>query len=102
MAIIYNVTIKVDWSIHDAWVSWMKETHIPEVLATGCFHKHQFVRVLEIDDAEGPTYAAQYYTTDLDTYERYLVEFAPQLRNAGFDLWGNKFIAFRSLMQIVN
>ena len=102
MQLIYNVTIKVDWSIHDEWLSWMTTVHIPEVLATECFEKHQLVRLLETDETEGPTYAAQYYAADKKAYERYLQEFAPSLRQAGFDKWGNKFIAFRSLMQIVN
>ncbi|HAK12809.1 MAG TPA: DUF4286 domain-containing protein, partial [Chitinophagaceae bacterium] len=26
---IYNVTIMVKWSIHEAWVKWMQEQHIP-------------------------------------------------------------------------
>ena len=34
---IYNVTVKVDWSIHDAWVQWMLNEHMPEMIKTGCF-----------------------------------------------------------------
>jgi len=102
MQLIYNVTIKVDWSIHEEWLSWMKTEHIPQVLATQCFQKQQLVRLLETDETEGPTYAAQYYAQDRLAYETYLQSFAPALRQAGFDKWGNKFIAFRSLMQIVN
>ncbi len=49
---IYNVTTHVHWSIHEAWVQWMQQQHIPAVIATGCFEKHQMVRVLETDDTE--------------------------------------------------
>ena len=35
--ILYNVTIKVDHDIHDEWMEWMKQTHIPQVLETGLF-----------------------------------------------------------------
>ena len=59
--LIYNVTTKLHHAIHQAWLSWMKETHIPEVLATGCFEKFQLARILETDEEEGPTYAVQYY-----------------------------------------
>jgi hypothetical protein len=102
MQIIYNVTIKLTWNIHNEWLDWMIHTHIPEVLATGCFEKHQLVRLLEIDEEEGPTYAAQYYAADKAAYETYMNEFAPALRQAGMAKWGNQFIAFRSLMQVVN
>ncbi|MGQ3086877.1 DUF4286 family protein, partial [Flavobacterium sp.] len=29
--IIYNVTINIDDSVHDKWLTWMMEKHIPEV-----------------------------------------------------------------------
>ena len=44
--IVYNVTSKVTWAIHDEWLQWMKEEHIPEVVATGCFTHAQFLRCL--------------------------------------------------------
>ncbi len=52
---IYNITTKVHTSIHEAWVEWMKMHHIPQIMATGCFTESQFVRLLELDDSEGPT-----------------------------------------------
>ncbi|HEY1022825.1 MAG TPA: DUF4286 family protein, partial [Flavisolibacter sp.] len=58
--IIYNVTIKVDASIADAWLAWLLEEHIPEVMQTGCFSDKKVVRLLEVDESEGPTYAIQY------------------------------------------
>jgi hypothetical protein len=100
--IIYNVTIKPDWSIHDAWIKWMQEEHIPEMLATQLFYDFQLLRLLEIDDAEGPTYAVQYHAHTLENYERYIAEFAPIQRQKGIEKWGDKFVAFRSLMRIVN
>ena len=35
--IIYNVTIKVQASIHQEWLVWLKTDHIPAILNTGCF-----------------------------------------------------------------
>ena len=98
--LIYNVTTKVDWSIAEDWLIWMKETHIPEVMESGCFEKHQLVRILQVDEVEGPTYAAQYYVNALTKYDEYLKDFAPELRQKTINKWGEKFIAFRTLMQI--
>lgn len=98
---IYNVTLKVDNSIHADWLDWMTQVHIPEVMATGCFEKYQFVRLLEVDEAEGPTYAAQYYAVSKAQYNRYIEMYAQKLRQEGFDKWGNRFIAFRTLMEVV-
>ena len=99
--IIYNVTIKVEWKIHDLWLLWMKTEHMPEVVATGCFTHSQLVRVLEIDDTDGPTYAAQYFAGTRSDHTRYIEIHAPALRQKAFDRWGKQFVAFRSLVQIV-
>lgn len=99
--LIYNITLKVDRTIQNGWLQWMKEEHIPEVMATGCFEKFQLTRLLDIDDAEGPTYAIQYYAISKAQYNRYIDVHAPLLRKKGMDKWGDKFIAFRTLMEVV-
>ena len=99
---IYNVTIKVEDSIADAWLQWLKEEHIPEVMATGCFEEYKIVRLLEIDDSEGPTYAVQYNALSKALYNRYIIKYADALRQKSYDRWGQKFMAFRSLMQIID
>lgn len=98
---IYNVTVKVDWAIHDAWVQWMQQEHMPEVVATGCFTRSQLLHLLETDETEGPTYAAQYFAENKPDYNRYIEIHAPALRKKTVDKWGDKIITFRSLMQIV-
>jgi GMP synthase-like glutamine amidotransferase len=99
--IIYNVTIKVEAAIVKEWLQWMQQVHIPEVIATGCFTHAVMVRLLDIDDTEGPTYAVQYHAESKANYNRYIDKFADELRQKGFSKWGNKFVAFRSLMQVV-
>ena len=56
---IYNVTTQISLQIHEAWVAWMQEKHIPQVMATHCFTRFQFVRLLDIDESESVTYATQ-------------------------------------------
>ncbi len=99
---IYNVTIKVDHSIAKKWIDWLKNEHIPEVIATGCFTHATVLRLLEIDDTEGPTFAVQYHAESKSFYNRYIAKFSDNLRQKGLDKWGNKFIAFRSIMEIVD
>lgn len=100
--IVYNVTTKLTWSIHDNWVKWMKEVHMPEVVSTGCFTHSQLLRVLEIDEEEGPTYAAQYFAHSMEKKNEYIEKFATSLRNKVFNEWGNQFISFRSIMEVVH
>ncbi|MFM1857084.1 MAG: hypothetical protein RLZ05_144 [Bacteroidota bacterium] len=99
---IYNVTIKVDHVIIKEWLHWLKQEHIPEILATGCFTEATVLELLETVDEEGATFAVQYKTSRLENYRRYLSEYAPLLRQKGLDKWGNKFVAFRTFMKIVD
>ena len=99
--IIYNVTTHVSHSISDSWVAWMKEKHIPEIMEKRCFENYQFVKLLDIDETEGLTYAVQFYTATKAAYEKYIIEYAPSLRDEALMSWGNKIISFRSLMEIV-
>lgn len=97
---IYNVTINVDPSIHDEWLKWMQEEHIPDVLKTGCFIDSRMLKVLHVDD-EGATYSVQYTFLNWSDIEEYRAKHAPRLQKAGHDKFKDKFVAFRTLLEIM-
>lgn len=100
--IIYNVTLNVDESIHDEWMLWMHNTHIPEVLATGLFSSAKMLRLLTRQaDETGETYAIQYLADSLENYLTYQEKHAPSLQKKTLDKYGNKLLAFRTLMEEV-
>lgn len=97
--IIYNVTIKVDNSIADEWVKWMKDEHMPELMQTGLFVDSRLCRLLEQDETEGPTFVAQYYCDSMEHYDTYIAEHAQEMRDKGMTRFGGKFVAFRTVMR---
>jgi len=99
--IIYNVTIKTAHSITDEWLNWLKEEHIADVINTGCFTHATVLRLLDIDEEDGITHAIQYHATDKKLYEEYLEKHADSMRKKGMDKWGDKFIAFRTVLEVV-
>lgn len=100
--ILYNVTIKVHISIQQDWIKWLKEEHVKDILATECFTHYKVLQLLEIDNSEGPTYAIQYFAESKALYNRYIEKYAEKMRTKSYEKWGDKFIAFRSVMQIVD
>ncbi len=100
--IIYNVTVKVEHSIARYWLAWLKEEHIPDIITTGCFTHATVARLLDTDDTEGPTFVVQYHADTKELYEHYIGRFADEMRKKAFDKWADKFIAFRSIMEVVH
>lgn len=97
--ILYNVTIKIDLAVHEFWLKWMKEEHIPKVLATGCFTGHKFYRIMEENQSDGITYAVQYFTDDISRYFDYRANFAEALQRETQLAWPDRFTAFRTLLR---
>lgn len=99
--IVYNITCKVRWEILEGWLGWQLAEHIPATLATGLFDDYQVYRLLEQDEQEGPTFVIQFFTGHRERYEQFSSEFEAALKQAGWDKWGNGYIAFRTLMESV-
>ena len=78
--ILYNITFAVSHDIHEEWLIWMKEHHIPEVMSSGFFEKHLLLKLMEVDESDGMTYALQFFATTEDNYRTYVKELSPSLR----------------------
>ena len=63
--ILYNVTINIDYDVHDEWLDWMKNKHIPDVLKTGLFIENKICRILAEEDG-GKSYSIQYFLKNND------------------------------------
>ena len=102
MSVVYNVTVKVEKNLANDWIRWLIEKHAPEIITTNCFTKFIVLKLLEYDDEESSTYAVQYFANTIDDYKTYINQFAEYFRKQSFDKWGDKFIAFRTVMEIVH
>ena len=98
---IYNVTINIDESVHEAWLKWMQNEHIPEMLATKKFIKAKLTRVLVKEEMGGITYSVQYTTKDKATLQKYYDEDAQRLRRQSKAFEG-KFVAFRTELEVIS
>ncbi|RKN82328.1 DUF4286 family protein [Ulvibacterium marinum] len=99
---IYNVTTNIDESVHDEWLRWMKEIHIPDVLATGKFLNAKMSKVLVEEEMGGITYSVQFTTLNKETLEKYYAEDAQRLRADALKRFPNKFVSFRTELEIIS
>ncbi|MCH2198188.1 MAG: DUF4286 family protein [Flavobacteriales bacterium] len=99
--ILYNVTVSIDEDVHEEWLKWMKEKHIPDVMATGMFKENRICKV-EGEEEGGMTYAIQYVAPDREHYDRYQKEFAAGLQADHTQRYQGKFAAFRTILEILH
>ena len=99
---IYNVTINIEESLHDQWLVWMKEKHIPDMLATGKFTRAMMCKVLVDEEMGGVTYSVQYTIKDKETLEQYYKEDADRMRQDGAKRFADNFVVFRTELEIIS
>lgn len=99
--VLYNVTINIDDDVHEDWLDWMKQKHIPDVINTGMFRGHYMFRIVSNPDSEGWTYCIQYFLNSMQDLEQYQNEYAPELQQAHNDKFEGKFVAHRTIMKEV-
>lgn len=98
---IYNITMKVSWEIHDEWLMWLKNYHIPAILDYNCFSESRLLKLEEIDENDGPTYAVQFTALSKDDYNRYIALHANEIFTVEQKFWGMKLFTFSTLMEIL-
>jgi hypothetical protein len=98
--VIYNVTVSVDPSIHEEWLNWMREVHIPDVLATGLFLSNRILRVHGHEE-NGITYAIQYVLKSRAFLDQYFLDHAPALQAEHVKRYGNQAVAFRTILEVL-
>ena len=99
--LLYNVTIKIDADIENEWLYWMQHHHIPEVMSTGMFVDSHIGRLLDQPEEEDATYVIQYRCESREKLDDYFKNFANDLREKHHQRYKNKFVAFRTVMEII-
>lgn len=100
--ILYNVTVKIAHAVHEEWVEWMQNVHIPEVMETGLFLENKFCRLLGDDNEHGITYAIQYLCPDQKTFQIYQQLHAERLQKDHAERYGEHYAAFRTLLEVIH
>jgi hypothetical protein len=74
--LLYEVTLQVDPALSRTVEEHLRRGHIPDIFATGCFHRIHF------DQASPARFRTRYEARTASDLERYLREHAPGFRAA--------------------
>lgn len=98
--VLYNVTVKISHEVHDEWLKWMLDVHIPEVMKLGKFHSYRLQRIIGDDTEDGQSYAIGYVAGSMAEIHTYQVRHATTLQEAHQKKYNGHYAAFRTLMEI--
>ena len=99
--VLYNVTVSLEPNIEQDWIQWMKSIHIPDVLKTGNFIRCIFSKIQGMEAGE-ITYSILYFAHSQIELATYLEEFAPALQHEHSFRYKDKFVAFRTILQVID
>ena len=96
--VLYNITVNVENSIEQDWLSWMRTKHIPDTLATGHFKSHKVLKLLS-HQQEGVSYAIQYYAKSINQIHEFQINHGERLQGDMYARYGDKAVSFRTLLE---
>ena len=98
---LYNITVKVNTDIEEAWKFWQKEMFIPAIMNTGLFYKNEFFQLLEQDESDGKTFVIQFFAAERWQYDQFIQDHLANFDNQVEEKWGDQFIDFRTVLKSV-
>lgn len=98
---ISNETFKVDWSIHEEWLQWINTVLVPAIKQSPNTQWVRFVKLLDMDEQDGPTYALQTGLASKADYNRFAEIELPPLMQEGYARWKDLFLGFKTLMEVI-
>ena len=99
--VIYSVFITLDNETESAWVDFMNNKHISDVMKTGCFTGYVFMRENESPEKGKIRFRVDYHLLDSDKMDKYLNEFSNSLRNDVAARFDGKFEAERRIYNVI-
>lgn len=101
--IIYSVTISLDNGVEGPWLKWMKEVHIPDMMATGYFVEHSIHKLLEpVIEPDQVSYNIWYILDSLEQLDAYRNGPAKALQEDHQAKFGDRYIAIRSVLDKIS
>jgi len=96
--IVYSVMVSINPSIKDDWLKWMKSKHIPKVMGTKLFNRHEFFKHIDPGNSK-VCYTIQYWCNSMEDLLKYRNHYAPDLQKEHLDRYKGLFTANRVVME---
>jgi hypothetical protein len=99
--IVYNDTVILDDTIEQEWLQWVKEVHIPAIMATGHFSSYRILNIIDSPN-EGVTYCIQYNADTIEEFNQFYTKHLFKFQDAHQQQFAERFVMFNTLMKTID
>lgn len=99
--IIYNTTFAVSDKVYGAFLKWLKEKHLPQMLGSGYFEQPTVSRVLTDEEQDGSSISVQLRARDLTDISKWKEERGDLFEMEVSSLFSVEVLYFSTFMEII-
>lgn len=99
---LYNITYNISEEVHEEWLRWMREIHIPEVVKEAQFSGAKLIHVLIDEDMGGITYSVQYQMVDKYILDNFIKDKAQNFIAEMNKKFLNHYVSFSTELRVVD
>jgi len=99
---IFNTTYLVSDKVHDTWLKWVKEEHIPFMMNSTLFTQPQVARVITSAKEDGTSFSVQFHVRDMQTLKIWNKEFSLLFQNKCSGKFGSEVVFFTTVLELVD
>ncbi len=96
----YRVECQVNDEFAESWEEYFLNTHLDDVLGTGCFTGYQFTKDTDLSQ-EYTIFVTSYFCTSIDKLDFYNRNHADNLKADVLSKFEGKFKAYRNVFHIL-
>jgi len=98
---IFNTTYLVSDEVHETWLDWVRNQHIPFMLDSTYFTHPQVARVITSDKQDGTSFSVQFHVNDMHTLKQWKNEYSDLFQENCSKQFGTEVIFFTTVLEIV-
>jgi len=99
---IFNITYLVSDKVHDSWLEWIREEHIPFMLGSEYFTQPQVARVITSAKEEGTSFSVQFHVHDMHTLKLWNKEYSLLFKENCSRKFGDEVLFFTTVLELIN
>lgn len=99
--LIFNTTFVVSDKMHDKWMKWVREQHLPFMLESDILSKPQIAKIMGVEEQDGTSYSVQFHVKDMNDLEKWHVQYAQKFELQFSQKFGSEVLFFATVLEII-